>query len=433
MTLKFVAEIRDPVHGYIKITKEEHELIDSVFVQRLRRIHQLAGAYLVYPGGVHTRFEHVLGTMHVAGLIADSIASKAGLRDEDIQQMRMAALLHDIGHGPFSHLFEEVLIEKTEMTHEDLSQRIVLKSNVAEILAKNGYSPSEMSKLCVGKSTGPPFMNEAIAGGLSADMMDYLLRDTYFTGVEYGKVDIQRVIDSLDVSSDGHLALDRAALYAFEALLIARYEMFKAVYFHRTVRAAELMLAHSMTLADHELHLTDLSKLESLLRLTDEVVLQRLIDIDSTKPELKMAQKLAQAYVERRLVKCVFEKVMQRKDRMVQRIFSQKRFRDELALSIAQKAGVKPANIYIDVPNTPSVPYTYERQTFNSIILLSNSKHGRKRKTETVPISELPLAGSITGFMDILRIYTFAEHRNKVAAAVQSVFGKEDFMSRISV
>ena len=433
MTLKYVAEIRDPVHGYIKITKEEKELVDSVFVQRLRRIHQLAGAYLVYPGGVHTRFEHVLGTMHVAGLIGESIAGKAGLRDDGIQEMRMAALLHDVGHGPFSHLFEEVLAEKTEMTHEDLSQRIVLKSTVGEILSKNGYSPSKISKLCVGKSKGLPFMNQVIAGPLSADMMDYLLRDTYFTGVEYGKVDIQRVIDSLDVSSDGHLVLERAALYAFEALLIARYEMFKAVYFHRTVRAAELMLAHSMMLADDELQLTNLSKLERILKLTDEVVLQRLVDIHSTKPELKMAQNLAERYVERRLVKCVFEKVMQRKDRMIQRIFSQKRFRDELALSIAQKAGVKPTNIYIDVPNTPSVPYTYERQTFNSITLLSNSRYGGSRKTETVPIRELPLAGSITGFMDILRIYTFAESRKKVAVAVQSVLGRDDFMSRISV
>ena len=280
MTLKYVAEIRDPIHGYIKITKEERELIDSIFVQRLRRIHQLAGAYLVYPGGVHSRFEHVIGTMHVAGLIGQSVADKAGLHDDDIQELRIAALLHDVGHGPFSHLFEEVLAEKTDLTHEDLSQRIVSESNIGDILKRNGYQPSKISKLCVGKSSGQPFMNQVIAGGLSADMMDYLLRDTYFTGVEYGKVDIQRVIDSLDVSADGHLMLERAALYAFEALLIARYEMFKAVYFHRTVRAAELMLAHSMTLADNELHLTDLSKIDKILRLTDEVVLQQLADLD---------------------------------------------------------------------------------------------------------------------------------------------------------
>ena len=118
MTLKYVAEIRDPIHGYIKITEEERELIDSVYVQRLRRIHQLAGAYLVYPGGVHSRFEHVIGTMHVAGLVGQSVAEKAGLSDDDIQELRIAGLLHDVGHGPFSHLFEEVLAEKTDLTHE---------------------------------------------------------------------------------------------------------------------------------------------------------------------------------------------------------------------------------------------------------------------------------------------------------------------------
>jgi hypothetical protein len=162
-------------------------------------------------------------------------------------------------------------------------------------------------------------------------------------------------------------------------------------------------------------------------------VLQQLADLDPRTSELRMAQKLAASYMQRRLVKCVFEKVMQRKDRTIQRIFSKKRFRDELASDIAQGAGVKPSDIYIDVPNTPSVPYTYERQAFNSIALFSNDAYGGIKRTETVPISELPLVGSITGFMDILRIYTFSEHRSKVIGAVEKIFGKEDFMSRISV
>lgn len=432
MTLKYVGEIRDPVHGYIKITKEERDIIDSIFVQRLRRIHQLAGAYLVYPGGVHSRFEHVIGTMHVAGLIAQSVADKAGLRDDDVQELRIAALLHDVGHGPFSHLFEEVLAEKTSLTHEDLSQRVVSESSIADILRRNGHRPSRISKLCVGKANGRPFMNQVIAGGLSADMMDYLLRDAYFTGVEYGKVDIQRVVRSLTVSPDGHLMLERAALYAFEALLIARYEMFKAVYFHRTVRAAELMLAHSMTLADSELNLTDLSKIDRMLTLTDEVVLQQLAEVNPRTSDLRKAQKLAINYMQRRLVKCVFEKVMQRNDRTIQRLFSNKSFRNRLASDIASAAGVKSSDIYIDVPNTPSVPYSYERQTFNSITLFSNDTFRSRKNTETVLISELPLVGSITGFMDILRIYTSSERRKKVVTAVEQVFATEDLMSRIS-
>jgi uncharacterized protein len=430
MTLRYVAEIRDPVHGYIKITEEERAIIDSPFVQRLRRIHQLAGAYMVYPGGVHTRFEHVVGTMHVAGLIAESIADKANLDEEQIQELRLAALLHDVGHGPFSHLFEEVLTEKTHLGHEDISQRIVLESDIGEILEKYGISPKRMSQLCVGKQKTHAFMNEVIAGGLSADIMDYLLRDSYFTGVEYGKVDIHRVIHSLDVMGD-HLVLDQAALYAFEALLIARYEMFKAVYFHRTVRAAELMLAHSMALADEELGLTNISKIDAYLKLTDEVVVYRLTSLPRRNPKLRLARKLAENYNNRKLVKCVFEKVMQRKDRVVEKIFSQKRFRNELIGDIAQQAKVDATSIYVDVPTTPSVPHTYTRQALNSITLVSEDFSGKH--SEKISITELPLVGSITGFTDVLRVYSAPEQRNKVARAVHTIFGREEFTSRVQL
>jgi HD superfamily phosphohydrolase len=426
--LNFVAEIRDPVHGYIKITEEERHIIDSPFLQRLRRIHQLAGAYMVYPGGVHSRFEHVIGTMHVSGLIASSIADEAGLDEGRIQEIRIAGMLHDLGHGPFSHLFEEVLDERTKVSHEEISQRIVLESDIHDLLEKSGISAKTMSQLCIGKSKIHPYMNEVISGSLSADMMDYLLRDSYFTGVEYGKVDIHRVIDSLRVMSD-HLVLDNAALYAFEALLIARYEMFKAVYFHRTVRAAELMLAHSMTLADDELHLTDLSRIRRYLDMTDEVVVYRLRSLKPHNVKLRLAKKLAEDYNDRRLVKCVFERVMQRKDRVVQRIFNQKRFRNELVGEIAKQSGVDTDAVYIDVPTTPSVPYTYAREALNSITLVSGGEQGEH--TSKMSITELPLAGSITGFTDMLRVYTLPQHRHKVASAVQNVFGKEELISQI--
>lgn len=430
MTLKTVAEIRDPVHGYIKITEVERTVIDSPFVQRLRRIHQLAGAYMVYPGAVHTRFDHVLGAMHVAGLMAESIANNIHLDKTKIQDIRLAALLHDVGHGPFSHLFEEVLAEKTNLTHEDISQKIVLKSNVRDILENYGISSRKISDLCVGKLNKPPYMNEIVAGGLSADIMDYLLRDSYFTGVEYGKVDIHRIIDSIEIVNN-HLALNQAALYAFEAILIARYEMFKAVYFHRTVRASELMLVHSMSLASNALKLTDFSRIENYLRLTDEVVFDRLMNLNANTPELRIARKLAQDHNNRRLVKCVFEKVMQRKDRTVERIFDQSRFRQELARDIARKAAVNETDVYVDVPTTPSVPYTYTREAPSSLILVQEDPTGKTHKT--VAINELQLVGSITGFMDILRVYTQEENRKKVAGAVHELFGGNGFMTRISV
>ena len=429
MKLKSVAEIRDPVHGYIKITGLEREIIDNPFVQRLRRIHQLAGAYLVYPGGVHTRFEHVLGTMHIAGLVAESLSDEIQLENDVIQEIRLAALLHDVGHGPFSHLFEEVL-EKTNLTHEDVSQRIVRETAIRDTIEKNGFSSRRISDFCVGKLNDEPFLNEIIAGGLSADIMDYVPRDSYFTGVEYGKVDIHRIIDSLHVIN-GHLALENAALYAFEALLIARYEMFKAVYFHRTVRAAELMLVHSMSLADESLRLTDLSDINRYLKLTDEIVFEQLINLPNSPPNLRMSKKLAQDYGSRRLLKCCFEKLMQRKDRVVEKIFTHQRFRQELAHDISEKAHVSIRDVYVDVPTTPSVPYTYAREQLDSIIL-TRSDYTRKYP-QRVPIEQLPLVGSIAGFMDILRVYTTSPNRSKVTKAVGTIFGDNSFVSQVSV
>jgi HD superfamily phosphohydrolase len=431
LMLKPVAEIRDPVHGYVKMTEVERDLIDTPFVQRLRRVHQLAGSYLVYPGAVHTRFEHVVGAMHIAGQIAESLAPTSGIDQEQVQEVRIAALLHDVGHGPFSHMYEEVLAEKTDVTHEDISQRIVLETQIRDVLERNGFSAKKMSAFAVGKeSRRPRFMNEIIAGGLSADIMDYLLRDSYFTGVEYGKVDIRRVIDSLQVA-EGRLAVENAALYAFEALLLARYEMFKAVYFHRTVRAAELMLVQSMKLADDALGLTDLSDLNGYLELTDEIVLHRLVNLNPTTPELREARRLALDFRNRSLVKCVFERMVQRKDQMVSNLFAKARVRDQVTAELAEAAGVDRMHVFLDVPTTPSVPYTSSREAFTSVRLVQTK--GRRRVVRSVPLSELPLVGSIAGFMDVLRIYTTAENRRSVERATAEMFKDKSFITKISV
>jgi hypothetical protein len=425
-----VAEIRDPVHGYIKITAVERDLIDSPFLQRLRRIHQLAGSYLVYPGAVHTRFEHVIGTMHVAGEIAESIGPDP-MKEEEIQEIRLAALLHDVGHGPFSHMYEEVLAQKSKATHEDITQRIILETSVGDILEKHGFSRAQISPLAVGSQPRKPkFMNEIIAGGLSADIMDYLLRDSYFTGVEYGKVDVRRVMDSLQVTED-RLVLDEAALHAFEALLLARYQMFKAVYFHRTVRAAELMLVHSMMLADDALSLTDLGDLRRYLDLTDEVVLYRLSSLGPSTEHQREARNLAQGFLNRKLVKCVFERLVQRKDKIVGQLFSKNRFREQVTSDIAEKAGVDPFHVFLDVPTTPSIPYTSSREALTQVKVFR--REGRHMVSETIPIGQLPLVGSIAGFMDIIRVYTDREHRHEVERATTNLLGDGGYITKISV
>jgi HD superfamily phosphohydrolase len=259
--------------------------------------------------------------------------------------------------------------------------------------------------------------------------MDYLLRDSYFTGVEYGQVDTRRIINSLSVAEE-HLALERAALYAFEAMLLARYQMFKTVYFHRTVRAAQLMLVHSMKLADESLHLTDLADIGEYLELTDEAVLQRLTTLDANSRNLKTARRLARDFRDRRLVKCVYERLMLRKDRAVEQLFEKDRVRNRVLLDISTRAKVDRMHVYLDVPTVPSVPYTSSREMLTSITTVNHQ--GGKTYYETIPISQLPLVGSIAGFMNILRVYTQSESRLKVFKATSELFGKDKSLVRMA-
>ncbi len=430
------AEIRDPIHGYIYANALERKIIDTATLQRLRRIRQLAGCHLVYPGGQHSRFEHVIGCMFLAGRVGEILESrKSGFKNETTEKIRISALLHDVGHGPFSHMFEEVLAEKTDVTHEDMSQRIIRETEIGDILESHGFSRTRISELAVGKSTKEmKFMNDIIGGGLSVDIMDYLLRDSYFTGVEYGKVDVHRIINSFRVVG-GKLAISQAAVFAFEALMISRYEMFRAVYFHRTVRAAELMLIKSMSLADKELNLTDLS-LSNYLSLTDEITLYRISNIEpGSDRELRLARKLAIDYQRRKLLKCVFEQTVQRRDSFLTSIFNQRSFRENLAGQIAEKAKVDISDVFVDVPTAPSVPVSSARETFKGITVVKGGleDEGRDIPSYELGISELPLLGTIAGYMDVMRVYTTPESRAKVKKATETVFRKEGFESKVSM
>ena len=412
MATKYL-QIVDPIHDFITIYKHELDIIDTPIFQRLRRIRQLAGAHLVYPGAQHSRFEHSLGTMHIASQAATMLKEKKYLDSDDVANLRLAALLHDIGHGPFSHLFEEVLQKKKRISHEQMGEKLILKSEIGDLITKAGFDKGFVSKLASGNSKYQ-FMNEIISGGLSADMMDYLLRDGYFTGAEHAKVDFMRIINSLDVHNK-KLSLDRSALYSFESIMISRYQMFKAVYFHKTVRAAEVMLLESMLLADNELKLTT-NDLKKYVMLTDEFVISKLISLPQKNSELKRARQLATEYQERRLLKCVYEKIFTR-PRMGKVNAS------ELQSDIAKKSKVDEAEIFVDISKTPSIPLSPAKKESQSIVLTSRKGENPKEAYE-LPISEIPLVSAISGFMDILRVYTRQQFRKKVEMAAQVILGE---------
>jgi hypothetical protein len=403
-------DIIDPIHDFIRVYDHELQIIDNPIFQRLRRIRQLSGAHLTYPSAQHTRFEHSLGVMHIANQAGQALHEKGILESSDIEILRLAGLLHDIGHGPFSHLFEEIMQQK-KFSHEIIGKKIILKSEIGDNLSKNGFDKNSIANVAFGYSN-LHFMNEIISGVLSADMMDYLLRDGYFTGAEHAQIDHKRIIQSLDVHQK-KLAIERSALYSFESMMHSRYQMFKAVYFHKTVRAAEVMLLEALRLSDEEFGFTNFN-IQEYLKLTDEYVLSTIIS--SKIPKLKRARQFAEDYQNRKLLKCVFEQILTSQTNL------KKTKTNELKTSISRKAKVDEDEIFVDSSVTPSIPLAPSKNESKHIILISNDKG--KPSAQVMPINKIPVVSAISGFMNILRIYTHQKNRNKVEIAAKSILGE---------
>ncbi len=239
---KYVKSIKDPIHGYIELTRLELEIVDTLPLQRLRRIKQLPGSEYVYPGAMNTRFEHSLGVMHLAGLMGKRISEQSG--DEDIVTLlRVSGLLHDIGHGPFSHSFEPILKRSLGMTHEEMSVHLVKSTEISDILGRWGVGVNEVTDLIEGVHHRRS-LSRIINSSVDADKMDYTVRDSYHTGAGYS-VDIHRIaLNSLEINGD--LVINARALEAVESLLMARLLSFRTVYYHKTSRAVQLMLERAM-------------------------------------------------------------------------------------------------------------------------------------------------------------------------------------------
>jgi len=267
--------IADPIHRYILYTRPhggspevtEQDLIDTPWVQRLRRVPQLQSARWVFPAAEHSRFQHLLGVMHIAGRFAQHLypslkevfpdAPSAPLIEE---LLRVAGLLHDVGHGPFGHFFDDNFLVDYDLTHELLGQRII-REELAEILralrrSPNGaFAPAEsidpewvcylMGKKYTQPETSHPrwlaHLKPLLSGVFTADNMDYVLRDSYMCGVAVGPIDIERIMYYSFFTEEG-LTLDRGGLQAFIMFLNARFYMYTNVYYHRTTRGIDLHL-----------------------------------------------------------------------------------------------------------------------------------------------------------------------------------------------
>lgn len=228
--------INDPVYGFISISTELiFDLIEHPYFQRLRYIKQLGMTHLVYPGALHTRFHHALGAMHLMGMAIETLRNKGHqVSHEEEEAVIIAILLHDIGHGPFSHALEETIVEG--ISHEDISAMLMDKLN-------EKFGGRLNMAISIFRDTYPhKFLHQLVSGQLDMDRMDYLNRDSFFTGVSEGVISSDRIIKMLNVKDD-QIVVEEKGIYSVEKFLIARRLMYWQVYLHKTVIAAEQLLA----------------------------------------------------------------------------------------------------------------------------------------------------------------------------------------------
>ena len=233
--------VRDPLWNNIRLDPEALAVVDTPAVQRLRYVRQLGHAFLVYPGATHTRFEHALGTYHLARRVLAQLDELEGRRPDPAEglRVRLAALLHDIGHYPFSHSLEEAGLPH----HEDLAARHLTTGPLAAALERLGAPATALLPLIQGTSPSP--LAAIVAGSLDVDKLDYLTRDATMCGVPYGVIDVDRLLTSLTLAEgpggQAVLALHAKGLAALESLLFAKYQMYRNVYWHHAVRSATAM------------------------------------------------------------------------------------------------------------------------------------------------------------------------------------------------
>ena len=334
--------IKDSVHDYIEVTGVARELLDTPLVQRLRRITQLGTVVLVYPSANHTRFEHSLGVYH----LADRALAGLGIEGKQAERVRAAALLHDVGHAPYSHNVEELLYRRTGKYHDDVAD-LIGSGAVARTLSDHGLNPDRVADLVAGEGE----LGQLVSGELDVDRMDYLVRDAHHTGVPYGTIDHGRLVRELRFV-DGDLVLEEGNVQTAESLLLARALMNPTVYQHHVARIAKAMLRRG----SERLIGAGQASAGDLRRMDDYELRVALRDCEATAP---YARRLDERDLFKRAVWAEMDAVPE-----AVREASHESVRG-LERDVAAEAGVDPETVVLDVPEPPAMTESTSRVLVN--------------------------------------------------------------------
>ncbi len=349
--------IYDPIHGSIPLQGVMLELMGHPLVQRLWGIRQTGMAHLVFPGSSHTRLEHSLGTRWVVR----EMASRLGRPSEEALALEIAALLHDLGHTPFSHSLEPALVESTGENHEGRTGQLIRGNvpfkmasfgagiqgyrapSIPEVLEKHQVNPQSVVRLLGARAPGKAYLRELLHGTIDADRLDYMLRDAHYTGVAHGVIDMSRILATLGLR-DGHVAFFEKGRAAVEGFLLGRSLMYSSVYFNKTVRIAETMLLSAV-----ERHPEFPSIGEELLSGTDGQLLTALSNTSG------ISREISSRLVSRVLYKIAFTSQagsLRRLDHYRNHPSERRTLEDDLA---HQLKGV-PGEVLVDIPPRLELP-----------------------------------------------------------------------------
>ncbi|WP_224449252.1 HD domain-containing protein [Haloprofundus salilacus] len=337
--------IKDSVHDHIEVGGVAAALLDTPEVQRLRHIKQLGTVQYVYPSANHTRFEHSLGVYHLASRALDHL----GVEGTNAERVRAAGLLHDVGHGPFSHNVESLTYRHTGKYHDDVDE-LLAEGAVGDVLRNHDLDPARVAGLVRGEG----MYGQLVSGELDVDRMDYLVRDAHHTGVPYGTIDHERLVRELTFV-DGELVLAEGNVQTAESLLVARALMNPTVYQHPVARISKAMLRRA---AEHLLTDTDCTA-ERLRRMDDHDLLVALRNIDETA---EFARRLDARNLYKRGVWAELSDVP---ESVLEAPHDEIR---DVEASVAETVGVDPDHVIVDVPEKPSMTESTTRVVVNGDI-----------------------------------------------------------------
>ncbi|ASJ17558.1 nucleotidyltransferase [Thermococcus chitonophagus] len=328
----------------MKIPEEVMKLVETPEFQRLRCIKQLGLANLVYPGANHTRFEHSLGTWY----LARRLSLELELQEEEAMLIQLAALLHDIGHGPFSHTLERIYRERLEFSdHMEVSRSVVegkieiceVPNELPDILNNLGFDPKEIGELIAG-THGKKYLRMVIHGDIDVDQLDYLSRDAHYTGVAHGIIDLERLLTVMKVI-DGELVIDEKGIEAVEGMLVARSLMYSRVYFHRTVKIAEGMLIRAVEYA------LDEGELEDFWKMTDDRLVVELEDLGGYPGDI--IRRIRQRRLFKAAVVVSPEDLTSEEKRALTSLYRSSKKRREKELELADRIGAKEGEVILEL------------------------------------------------------------------------------------